>query len=84
MLPADSKLKRENTLLSIFLPKKPLEIKGENVLNYNMVIFLKKIHVRIKNICSLYAAETIITLSLNKYKVSLTTKQRSTHFYHFI
>lgn len=47
MLPADSKLKRENTLLSIFLPKKPLEIsmgqlKGENVLNYNMVIYFFK------------------------------------------
>lgn len=26
MLPADSKLKRENTLLSLFLPKQPLEI----------------------------------------------------------
>lgn len=61
------------------------QLKGENVLDYNMVIFFfKKIHVRIKNICSLYAAETIITLSLNKYNVSLTTKQPSIYFYHFI
>lgn len=44
MLPADSKLKREKHYYQYFYQKKPLEIsmgqlKGENVLDYNMVIF---------------------------------------------
>lgn len=53
------------------------QLKGENVLDYNMVIFF------FKNTCA-YKEHLFFVCSRDKYNVSLTTKQPSIYFYHFI